>query len=310
MRLPPWRDDPLGCCAEARVDHEVKSVIMTESRDAAPEAPEGVDIERPSAARVYDWWLGGNQNWAIDREFGKRGLDLFPLVTHLCRLNREFLGRAVRAAIDAGIRQFLDLGSGVPTVGNVHEIVREHLPPGQRAAVVYVDYEPVAVAHGTVLLEREKATDWAGFVHADLRDVGGVLNHPTTEQLIDFTEPVCLLMVAVLHFVGGDDRPGDIVARYQRNLAPGSWLAMSHITDEETSPEDGEAIRRLAEFYRKTPNPMWLRNRSDIQGWMGDWSLVEPGLVLGARWRPDRPATALETRATKFGWVGVAEKTA
>jgi SAM-dependent methyltransferase len=283
---------------------------MTESRDAAPEAPAGVDIERPSAARVYDWYLGGNQNWAIDREFGKHALDLFPLVPQLCRLNREFLGRAVRAAMAAGIRQFLDLGSGVPTVGNVHEIVREHLPAGERAAVVYVDYEPVAAAHGTVLLERENATEWAGFVQADLRDVNAVLGHETTKRFIDFSQPVCLLMVAVLHFFGDEDLPGDTVARYQRKLAPGSWLALSHITDEETSPEEAEAVQGLAEFYRKTPNPMWLRNRAVIETWLGDWPLLEPGLVLGAHWRPDRPPNSIELQATKFGWVGAAQKPA
>jgi SAM-dependent methyltransferase len=281
---------------------------MTQNPDAAPEAPEGVDIERPSVARVYDWYLGGNHNWAIDREFGKRGLDVFPLVPELCQLNREFLGRAVRAAMSAGIRQFLDLGSGVPTVGNVHEIVREQLPPGERAAVVYVDYEPVAVAHGTVLLEKQQATGWAGYVQTDLRDVAGVCGHETTKRLIDFSEPVCLLVVAALHFVGDDDRPERILADYQRKLAPGSWLALSHITDEGTSPDETEAVRRLAEFYRNTSNPMWLRNRADIESWLGGWPLLDPGLVLGAYWRPDRAPTAREAQATKFGWVGVAEK--
>ncbi|TVT52613.1 hypothetical protein FNH05_12750 [Amycolatopsis rhizosphaerae] len=283
---------------------------MTESQDLAPEAPEGVDTDKPSAARMYDWYLGGTHNWAVDREFGKQVVELFPQVRDLARQNRQFLGRAVRAAMDAGIRQFLDLGSGVPTVGNVHEIVRKHLPEGERAGVVYVDYEPVAAAHGTLLLERDGATDWAGLVQADLRDTGAVLRHETTRRLIDFSQPVCVLMIAVLHFIGGDDHPEEIVERYRRKLAPGSWLAISHITSEGAPEEDAAAVRRFADAYRNTSNPLWVREKADIAQWFGDWPLVEPGLVHPADWRPDTKLTPIEAISRPFGWCGVAEKQA
>jgi hypothetical protein len=127
---------------------------MTETDGTAPAAPAGVDIEKPSAARMYDWYLGGTQNWAVDREFGKQVEKQWPQIKPVARQNRAFMNRAVVAALDAGIRQFVDLGSGVPTVGNVHEVVRAHLPAGERATVVYVDYEPVATAHATVIRTR------------------------------------------------------------------------------------------------------------------------------------------------------------
>src|SRR5436309_11683831 len=151
---------------------------MPESQDLAPPAPAGVDTEKPSAARVYDWYLGGTQNWAVDREFGRKAVALFPHIRPLCRQSRTMMNRIVRAALDAGCRQFLDLGSGVPTVGNVHEVVRETLPEDEQAAVVYVDYEEVAAAHARITLETEGVRGWAGFVQADLRDPKGVLADP------------------------------------------------------------------------------------------------------------------------------------
>ncbi|MTD55775.1 SAM-dependent methyltransferase [Amycolatopsis pithecellobii] len=281
---------------------------MGESQRSAPAAPEGVDVEKPSAARIYDWYLGGDQNWAIDREFGKRAVQLFPPIRDSTRQNRAFLGRLVKAALDAGIRQFLDLGSGVPTVGNVHELVREHLPEGERATVVYVDYEPVAAAHATVLLERDGSTEWAGLVHADLRDTDAVLRHRTTTELIDFDQPVCLLMIAVLHFVGDEDKPGEIVARYRNKLAPGSWLGISHATDENVSAEDAAALHEFADSYARTSNPMWVRQSADIEPWFGGWPLIEPGLVSVADWRSEATLSPAGQRARPFGICGVAER--
>jgi O-methyltransferase involved in polyketide biosynthesis len=281
---------------------------MTENQDVAPAAPAGVDTEKPSAARMYGWYLDGNQNWAVDREFGKQAVELFPPIKDLARQNRQFMNRAVRAALAAGIRQFLDLGSGVPTMGNVHEIVRENLPAGERASVVYVDYEPVAAAHATLMLEEDGSTDWAGLVQEDLRDPDKVLNNKLTRRLIDFKQPVCLLMIAVLHFVGDDDRPAEIVARYQRKLASGSWLAISHITNEEAPEEQAATVRKFADTYRKTSNPLWVRNRSEIKPWFGGWPLIEPGMVHCPDWRRDDPPSPFEDLARPFGWVAVAEK--
>jgi O-methyltransferase involved in polyketide biosynthesis len=280
---------------------------MTESRDSAPPAPDGVDLTKPSAARMYDWYLGGTHNWAVDREFGKKAVELFPLTKNVARQNRQVMNRIVRSALAAGIRQFLDLGSGVPTVGNVHEVVRGHLPAGERASVVYVDYEPVAAAHGTVVLEQDDATDWAGLVQADMRTVEAVLEDPTTRRLIDFEQPVCLLMIAVLHFVGEDDQPAEIVRHYQEKLAPGSWLAISHITNEKAAGEQAEQMHRFVKAYENTSNPVWLRNSSELAQWFGEWPLIEPGIVGPADWRPDGPLTPEDEETLPFVWVGVAE---
>ncbi|WP_199434460.1 SAM-dependent methyltransferase [Qaidamihabitans albus] len=283
---------------------------MTESNEAAPDAPTGVDTEKPSAARMYDWYLGGNQNWAVDREFGKKIERIFPPIKDLATQNRRFLGRVVKAALDAGIRQFLDLGSGVPTVGNVHEIVRDHLPADEAATVVYVDYEPVAAAHATLILERDGATGWAGIVQEDLRQPRKVLEDPVTRRLLDFDEPVCLLMIAVLHFVGNDDDPAGIVRHYSEKLVPGSWLAISHMTGEQATGEEAEQLERFVAGYRDTSNPLWLRDRAGLEPLFGGWPMVEPGFVHPADWRPDHQLNPLQDRARKFGWCGVAERPA
>ncbi|MGA6163533.1 SAM-dependent methyltransferase [Amycolatopsis magusensis] len=281
---------------------------MTEHTDSAPEAPAGVDTEKPSSARVYDWYLGGTQNWAVDREFGKRLEEQWPHVKPGARHNREFMNRAVRAALDAGIRQFLDLGSGVPTAGNVHEVIREELGEDQRATVVYVDYEAVATAHATLILERQDATDWAGHVQEDMRNPKAIFNHPTTRRLIDFDQPVCVLMMAVLHFVGPDDDPAGLVRAYRDRLAPGSWLALSQMSVGGTTGEEAEGVRKFAAQYRNTQNPVWLRDREEIEHWIADWNLLEPGVTHLPDWRPDRELTTREAKARPFAWCFVAEK--
>ena len=281
---------------------------MTDQRDSAPRAPEGVDTEKPSAARIYDWYLGGTQNWAVDREFGRRMEQQWPLVRPGSKQNREFMNRAVRAALRAGIRQFIDLGSGVPTAGNVHEVVEAELPEEHDAKVVYVDYEPVAVAHATLILEEGVATDWAGIVQADMRDPKAVLRAAETVRLIDFSKPVCLMMMAVLHFVGPDDDPDGMLKRYRDALAPGSWLAISQMSEGDGEGEALEGLRWFVEQYRKTSNPVWLRSREEIEPLFGDWKLLEPGVVHLPDWRPDRELNALEAEARPFAWCGIAEK--
>jgi hypothetical protein len=185
----------------------------------APVAPAGVDIEKPSAARVYDWYLGGNHHWAVDREFGRRVEKLWPLIRPISRQNRAFMNRVVSAAMDAGVRQFVDLGSGVPTAGNVHEIVRDRLPSGERASVVYVDYEPVAAAHSRLILEREGATDWAGLVERVGGGVAAVVRRLAVAPAGDDI---------VAGLAAGDpadaDRHGDASLRVVRRRAPPSPL--------------------------------------------------------------------------------------
>src|SRR5947199_626618 len=275
--------------------------------DSAPRAPEGVDVEKPSAARIYDWYLGGTQNWAVDREFGRRMEQQWPLVKPGARQNREFMNRAVRAALRAGIRQFIDLGSGVPTSGNVHEVVEAELGDEHDAKVVYVDYEPVAVAHATLILEENAATDWAGIVQADMRDPKAVLRNEITRELIDFDQPVCVMFMAVLHFVGPDDDPEHLVATYRNALAPGSWLAISQMSEGDGAGEALEGLRWFVEQYRKTSNPVWLRSREEIEPLFGDWKLLEPGITHLPDWRPDRTLNPLEAEARPFAWCGIAE---
>jgi O-methyltransferase involved in polyketide biosynthesis len=280
-------------------------------QDRAPSAPSTMDVTRPSAARMYDWYLGGENNYAIDREFGERVVQLWPHVRGVARQNRDFMRRLVTNALDAGVRQFLDLGSGVPTVGNVHEIVRGHLPPGERATVLYVDYEHVAAAHARVLLEEDGATDWAGVVQADLRDPMAVFTHETTRELLDRSAPVCVLLIAVLHFVGGDDNVPSLLANYARRLATGSWLGLTHIASDEAGPEEQAAVEAFRRAYDNTSNPLWVRDRAEVSGWfagLDGWRLLDPGVAHLADWRPDRPATGEDRSLRPFAWCGAAEK--
>ncbi|MGH3795863.1 MAG: SAM-dependent methyltransferase [Pseudonocardiaceae bacterium] len=285
--------------------------------DCAPSAPLAVDVTRPNAARIYDWYLGGGANYAIDREFGKKVADLWPHVKGVARQNRGFLRRAVINALDAGVRQFLDLGSGVPTVGNVHAIARHHLPAGEQVKVVYVDYEHVAAAHAQVLLENEKATDWAGVLQADMRDPGTVLDHDVTDTLLDRREPICVLMIAVLPFVGGNDNVPDLLTEYTRRLAPGSWLALTHIASDEASAEDQMAVEAFRKAYDNTSNPLWVRDYDEMSGWfrgLHGWSLFDPGVVHLADWRPERDSSPEQGSSPEqeqlrpFAWCGAAEK--
>jgi O-methyltransferase involved in polyketide biosynthesis len=277
----------------------------------ADEVPVGVDVEKPSAARVYDWYLGGDQNWAVDREFGRRVEKVWPLIRPISRQNRAFMNRVVEAALDAGIRQFVDLGSGVPTAGNVHEIVRDRLPADEPATVVYVDYEAVAAAHSTLILEREDATDWAGLAQRDIRDPAAVFADEATQRLIDWSEPVCLLMITVLHFIGPDDDPDGLMATYRAKLAPGSWLAVTHGTcTDDAPPERAAEVRRFVDAYRDTSNPAYLRSAEEILPWFGGWPLLEPGLTALPDWRPEQAVSAVEAETRPFAWCAVARRPA
>ncbi|WP_329070961.1 SAM-dependent methyltransferase [Amycolatopsis sp. NBC_01480] len=277
----------------------------------ADEVPVGVDVEKPSAARVYDWYLGGDQNWAVDREFGRRVEKVWPLIRPISRQNRAFMNRVVEAALDAGIRQFVDLGSGVPTAGNVHEIVRDRLPADEPATVVYVDYEAVAAAHSTLILEREDATDWAGLAQRDIRDPAAVFADEATQRLIDWSEPVCLLMITVLHFIGPDDDPDGLMATYRAKLAPGSWLAVTHGTCTDDAPRERAAeVRRFVDAYRDTSNPAYLRSAEEILPWFGGWPLLEPGLTALPDWRPEQAVSAVEAETRPFAWCAVARRPA
>lgn len=241
-----------------------------------------LDLNIPSAARAYDYFLGGAHNFEADRAFAEQVRGLVPWVGNVARLNRSFLRRVVHYLVDQGITQFLDLGSGIPTVGNVHEIAQIANPD---ARVVYVDNEPVAYQTARNMLE---ANPNAGIVQADLRDVGAVLAHPTTRELLDFSRPVGLLMVGVLLFIGPED-PIDVVTAYRAHLAPGSYLALSHLADERATPELRDQVAGLIAAYARAGEHVYSRTRDDLAGWLQGMDVIDPGVTFLPDWHPEGP---------------------
>jgi hypothetical protein len=240
--------------------------------------PGGIDASIATAARMYDYWLGGHDNFAADRIAALKVADRVPEVPLVARANRAFLGRAVRfLAGEAGIRQFLDLGTGLPTRGNVHQVAQA-ITPGAR--VVYVDNDPMVLAHSRAL----KTGEGTAVIHADLRDADTILDHPDTRRLIDFTQPLAVLFVSVLHFVGGPDAAA-AVARFTGAAAPGSYLVLSHVTGE---PDPQTAAAGTA-VYASTASPITARTRQEILAFFDGLEILEPGLVPVSQWRPDEP---------------------
>lgn len=242
-------------------------------------APQNIDLDRPNAARIYDYLLGGACNFEHDREFAEKFLEIMPEAEMAARRNRAFLRRAVRFCVDSGIRQFLDIGSGIPSVGNVHEIAQA-LDPECR--VLYVDNEPVAVAHSELILDgNERAT----ILQADLCDPDTVLNSESAKRLLDWDEPIALLMVAVLHFVPDEARPRDAIVRYLDTMTSGSFFVLSHGTNDGLDEDPTEANAS----YERTTTPGVGRTRAEVLSLMAGTDLVEPGIVWTPQWRPDEP---------------------
>ncbi|MGW5741156.1 SAM-dependent methyltransferase [Amycolatopsis sp. NPDC003861] len=247
---------------------------------AGDRAPRGIDVDKPNAARVYDYLIGGKLNYAIDREFAERILQVRPEARELAVLNRRWLRRAVRFGASQGIRQFLDVGSGMPTVGHVHEVAQS-IDPASR--VVYVDNEPIAVAHSEIVLQDNANAE---MVQADAERPADVLGHPAAERLLDFTEPVMLIMAAFIHFVPDSRDPAGLIAAYRDALAPGSYLALSSGTFEG----QGEEVRRAAELYQQSVTEVFARSREELRALVGGFEIVPPGIVFTPEWRPDDPA--------------------
>lgn len=261
-------------------------------------APANVDIDRPSVARVYDYYLGGSHNFAADRELAAKIVELAPETVAVARANRAFLRRAVRFCVHAGIRQFLDIGSGIPTAGNVHDIAQSMNPA---ARVVYVDIDPVAVAHSEAILA---GNELAGVLQADLRQPDKLINHPELRRLLDLSEPVALLMVSLLHFIPDEDDPHAIMATFRDVLAAGSHLVFSQVTSERLEQQKMAAARR--EYQRMATN-LSMRSRAEISQLLAGWELVEPGLTFLSGWRPDSPedADAADEPSVFLGGVGI-----
>jgi len=240
-------------------------------------APDFVDLETPSTARMYDFYLGGSHNFAADRELAQAALRAWPETPYMCRANRAFLRRAVTQLADAGIDQFLDLGSGIPASGNVHEVALAVRP---EARTVYVDSDAVAYAHGSALLADEPR---ARYLQADLRDPEAVLASPEVTEFLDLSRPVAVLMLMTLHFVPDSDDPHGIVRAYREAVVPGSYLVFSHGTSEYRPADTGE----ITAVYTQASHGIVPRDRRRIAELAQGWDLVEPGLVDVILWRPE-----------------------
>ncbi|HEX4702854.1 MAG TPA: SAM-dependent methyltransferase [Pseudonocardiaceae bacterium] len=244
--------------------------------------PPGVDISVPSVARLYDFMLGGGHNFAADREVGVQIERTMPGLRQAARVNRAFLGRVVRFMVEQGIRQFLDIGSGIPTVGNVHEVAQQADP---ECRVVYVDRDPIAVAHSELMLA---ANDNADVLMADIRDPDGILASAPARRLLRLDEPVGLLMLLMLHWIPDDSDPLGLLVRFRDRLASGSFLAVTHVTGDNQDDKLTEATGVIERS--KSPDQITLRSREQIMPMFGDFEIIEPGLVGCALWRPGGPA--------------------
>ncbi|GHE90990.1 hypothetical protein GCM10018789_19730 [Streptomyces werraensis] len=243
-------------------------------------APRSIDITVPSVSRMYDFYLGGSHNFEVDREAARKAMEFMPGLPKVMQANRAFMRRAVRFAVAEGVTQFLDIGSGIPTFGNVHEVAGAADP---EARVMYVDHDPVAVAHSKVVLE---GNDRADILAADLRKPQDILGSDEVGRLIDLNRPVALLLVAILHFVEEADDPYGAVAELRDALAPGSMLVLTHATYEGI-PLPPEWAEGAVDVYRDMRNPLIMRTRDEIARFFEGYDMVEPGLVPMPRWRPD-----------------------
>ncbi len=238
-----------------------------------------LELDRAHSARMYDYYLGGHTNFPADREAAGRAMALFPSVLVAARTNREFMHRATRFLATIGMRQFLDVGTGIPTSPNLHEVAQD-VAPGSR--VVYADNDPIVLAHAQALLRSHPAGRTA-YVQADATDPAALLAAPEVKETLDLGEPVALSLNALLHFVPGEHRAHEIVEYFKDALPSGSTLAISHVTPDF----DPEGIARLTEAYRASGTPGQARTREEFTRFFSGWELFEPGITTSHRWRPD-----------------------
>jgi hypothetical protein len=241
------------------------------------------DTTVPNVARMYDFMLGGKDNYASDREAVAKLVEMAPEAPARARLNRAFLRRAVRYVARQGVRQFLDVGAGLPTQENVHQVAQAVAP---EARTVYVDNDPIVLAHARALLADDRQTT---VVPGDVRDPAGILGDPTTVALLDLARPVCILLVAILHFVPDSDGPAQLVADFRDAVTPGSYLILSHASMDGAPPREAVRTRDAEAVYDRATAPLIMRGPAQVARLLDGFSLVEPGLVHITAWRPDTP---------------------
>jgi hypothetical protein len=238
------------------------------------------DPETPNVARIYDYYLGGAFNLASDRARAARIQSVLPSMEMLARFNRGFLRRAVAFMMDQGIRQFIDLGSGLPTAGNTHEVAQARDP---QSRVVYVDYDPVAVLHGEQIL---RDNPHAAMVGADARRADQLFAEPRVQELIDLSQPVGIVMTGFIVFVGDHEDPCGIMKSYRDACAPGSYIAVSHLTDEQADPDTQVQIRAMVEAYKGVVEQLYVRDEAAVAALFDGMTLVGPGVTLMPDWQP------------------------
>ena len=265
-----------------------------------PELPKGIDTSRPHPARTYDYFLGGKNNFAADREVADRVLAGWPTIRIGVRENRKFLARVVRyLAGEVGIRQFLDIGTGLPTADNVHEVAQAVAPS---ARVLYVDNDPLVLAHARALLTSSPEGRTA-YIHADLRDPVAILNDPVTREVLDFTQPIALMLIAILHMIPDEEKPAEILATLLDALPSGSYIVASHITGEHNAgAADGERT-----FQRGGMAAQWRDSDVFARLAFNGLDLAPPGVVLTSEWRDDESGPR-PTPADVSAYGGVARK--
>lgn len=259
------------------------------------QAPPGVDPAIPNGARIYDAMLGGKDNFAADRAAVEKMLQVNPHAPRTAHDNRGFLGRAVTyLAGECGVRQFLDIGTGLPTRQNVHEVAQESVPD---ARVVYVDYDPLVVLHGQALLA---GADTVSVIEGDLRSPESILRHAEVNRLIDFDRPVGVLLVAIVHFLAAADDPAAAIGVLRDALAPGSHLVLSHTADESAD----EVMDSARSGFTMAGAPLTPRTRAEVAELFAGFELVDPGVIDVRRWRPLAPELIEQTPKLPWTIVG------
>ncbi|GAA2267981.1 SAM-dependent methyltransferase [Streptomyces amakusaensis] len=256
-----------------------------------------IDTSKPHPARMYDYYLGGKDSYPVDWEAAEKVISLFPSVKTMARVNRAFMRRASQLLAERGVRQFLDIGTGIPTEPNLHQVVQKPIPD---ARVVYVDNDPIVLRHAEALL-RGTAEGRTEYLQADVREVEKILEG--AQQILDFRKPVALSLIALLHFITDEHDPRDVVRRLMEPMAPGSCLVLSHVTGEF----DPRTWERVVQIYEENGIPAQARSGEELATFFEGMELVDPGVQLADRWRPEPGAEPVEALLAPI-YGGVARK--